>query len=214
MKAKSLIKLINVKNYSVSPWFLKAIRKENISVDELILLLYFANLNEKVLNIDNIVKELGFTSEEVLSIFSSLINKKLIELENKKDENNKIKEVISLNKIEDTIMDMALEEDKKSVTTSIFTTFESEFGRTLSPMEYEIINAWLQNNVSEELIVGALKEATYNNVRSLRYIDKIIYEWGKKGFKNMQEVNASLTKKKEMPHEELFEYDWLDDESK
>ena len=49
----------------------------------------------------------------------------------------------------------------------------------LSPMEYEIIKAWLDNDMSEELIKEALKEATFNGVSNLRYIDKILYEWGK-----------------------------------
>ena len=47
-------------------------------------------------------------------------------------------------------------------------------------MEYEIINAWLLKGFSEELVLGALKEAVYNGVSSLRYIDKILFEWQKK----------------------------------
>ena len=81
-------------------------------------------------------------------------------------------------------------------------------------MEYEIINAWLEHNYSEELIIGALKEAVYNGVRNLRYIDKILYEWNKKGFKTMNDVNNHLEKReiREKEDSELFDYNWLDDE--
>ena len=70
--------------------------------------------------------------------------------------------------------------------------------------------------MSEELIIEALKEATYNGVSNLRYIDKILYEWGKKGFKNKKDVENHLKRKNESENKEdktlLFEYNWLEDE--
>ncbi len=41
-------------------------------------------------------------------------------------------------------------------------------------MEYEIIGAWVEKGFKEQLILEALKEAVYNGVTSLRYIDKIL----------------------------------------
>ena len=102
------------------------------------------------------------------------------------------------------------EEDSNS---NIFSLFEKEFGRTLSPMEYEIINAWFDSGYSEELITLALKEATYNGVSNLRYNDKIIYEWGKKGIKTKEDVEKDRKKfKSNSKKKELFDYDWLNDE--
>ena len=101
---------------------------------------------------------------------------------------------------------------KKETTNDIFATFESEFGRTLSPMEYELINAWIQTGINEELIVCALKEAIYNGVSNLRYIDKIIYEWGKKGFKTMEDVNKHIKNKETKEFtDDGFDYNWLED---
>ena len=40
--------------------------------------------------------------------------------------------------------------------------FERELGRTLSSFEYELINKWIENGVSEETIKEALKEAILN----------------------------------------------------
>ena len=81
-----------------------------------------------------------------------------------------------------------LDEEKKEETPNIYSLFEKEFGRTLSPMEYEIIGAWIENGTSEETIKLALKEAVYNQASSLRYIDKIISEWTKKGIKTEEDV--------------------------
>ena len=79
-------------------------------------------------------------------------------------------------------------------------------------MEYEFINAWIESGMSEELIKEALKEATLNGVSNLRYIDKIIYEWTKKGYKTVSDVeNNRMKKDKEEKKNYFFEYNWLDE---
>ena len=81
-------------------------------------------------------------------------------------------------------------------------------------MEYEIIQSWCGGEFSQELIVLALKEATYNGANNLRYIDKILYEWKKKGIKTKEDVEKQKNefhKKKELQTKELFDYDWLNE---
>ena len=96
--------------------------------------------------------------------------------------------------------------------TNIFETYETELGRALSPTEYEIINSWLDSGYSEELILLALKEAVYNGVSNFRYIDRIIFEWAKKGIKNKDDVEKNRKEfKKSKENKELFDYDWLND---
>ena len=130
---------------------------------------------------------------------------------------DKISETIDLTNVYRAMVSDINYDIKKKSEKNIFEVFEKEFGRTLSPMEYEIINGWLSNQLSEELILGALKEATYNGVSSLRYIDRILLEWSKKGFKNMNDVNNFLEKKdnqNKARNEEkvLFDYNWLEDD--
>ena len=100
--------------------------------------------------------------------------------------------------------------EKKEVKTDIYSVIESEFGRTLSPMEYEIVRAWIDNGFNEELIKEALKEAIYNHVTSLRYIDTILYEWNKKGYKVPSDIKKEV--KKTNNKKELLDYDWLNED--
>ena len=67
--------------------------------------------------------------------------------------------------------------------------------------------------MNEEIIKEALKEATYNGVSNLRYIDKIIYEWNKKGYKTIDDVRNKNSKKEveEKKDNYFFEYNWLDE---
>ena len=94
--------------------------------------------------------------------------------------------------------------------SNIYDVIEKEFGRCLSPIEYETIKGWLDSNISEDLIKEALKEAILNGVNNLKYIDRILYEWNKKGYKKPSDV----VKKRQVKEEkiDLFDYDWLDEE--
>jgi len=100
---------------------------------------------------------------------------------------------------------------------SLFAVFEEEFGRPLSPMEYEMINAWLdREGYSEALIVAALKEAVLSRKLSFRYIDRILYEWQRNGIHTPQEAQAFAMRFRERqrknPPVDFTFYNWLEEE--
>ena len=77
----------------------------------------------------------------------------------------------------------------------IFKLFEQEFGRFLSPMESESISMWLDDDGhSVEIIRAALKEAVLAEKMSLRYIDRILFEWKKKNVKTLAQVENQAKK--------------------
>ncbi|WP_347384355.1 DnaD domain-containing protein [Paenibacillus pabuli] len=74
---------------------------------------------------------------------------------------------------------------------NMFSIFEKEFGRPLSPMECETISSWLdQDRYQEELILMALKEAVFAGKVHFRYIDRILLEWSRNRVKNVQDAKA------------------------
>lgn len=190
--------ILMYKNFVINEYIVKNIKNFDISLNEFLLLLYFINFDNK-LDIDNIKKYINFTNEEIISLYSSLTHKGIIEtVINKKEKI--IEETISLDPFYNKLL---LSDDSPEIKTDIYSKFESEFGRTLSPIEYETINKWLSNNISEEMIINALKEAVLNGVTNLKYIDKIIFEWNKK------KLNKKFNEEK---NEELFDYDWLNED--
>lgn len=73
----------------------------------------------------------------------------------------------------------------------LYSVFESEFARPLSPMEYEMIVGWLDaDRHSEALILAALKEAVFAGKVHFRYIDKILVEWKKNRIETPEEARA------------------------
>lgn len=185
------------KDFIINTNIVKTISNLDITIKEFMLLLYFININNS-LDLKNIKDKIGFNDEDILNTYSSLLTKKLISVSLVKT-NGLSSEEINLDMFYDKlIMNTKTEE----VSTDIYSKFESEFGRVLSPIEYETINRWLSSGVKEDLILSALKEAVVSGACNLRYIDKIIYSWTKKGKSEEKE-----------DYQELFDYDWLGDES-
>ncbi len=197
---KELKDFLKTKSFVINSSVLKNICNLEISLEEFILILYFINIDNH-LDLSNIKKYIDLGDEEILNTYTSLLNKGFIEIKLHK-QGTTIDEEISLDLFYDKLI-LNKKEEKKE--TNIFAIFESEFGRTLSPMEYETINTWLDSNIDEETIKNALKEAVMNGVTNLKYVNSIIYEWTKKGIKN-----KSLEETKDF--KDLFDYDWLKDE--
>jgi len=210
---KTIIEILSDKKLVVSTLIFNAIKSFDLTLNEFMVLIYFDNDLHKNFDLSTIAQNLTLTEAETFEAFNGLLMKKLIDMTTKKDLEGRITESISLKNLYDLVGQDVVTKGKEVEKIDIYKIFETEFSRPISSMEYEIINAWLSNGTSEELIIGALKEAVYNGVNNFRYIDKIIYEWGKKGFKTMADVNSHLTKRKTEKEEskELFDYDWLDE---
>ena len=190
-------------------------KKLNITDIEFIILIYLINSESMTYNPKQISKDLGLKMNEVLELINNLVEKGIISIDIVKI--NKISnEVINLDLLYEKLAFSIINENKSSENKNenLYEKFQKELGRAIYPMEYEIINNWLDSGNSEELILCALKEAIFNGIFNFRYIDRILYEWGKKGIKTSEDVekNKREFKKLKNSNVELFDYDWLNDE--
>ena len=151
------------------------------------------------------------TLEEVMASVNNLVSIALIKLELKKVGNVR-NEYIILDGLYNKLAYLVVKEEQATKISNIYDTFEKEFGRTLSPFEYDTINYWLEN-FTEEIITLALKEAILNNITNLKYIDRILLEWKKKGIKTEKDVEnqRKIFKSQKTEKKELFDYDWLNE---
>ncbi|QJD82466.1 DnaD domain-containing protein [Cohnella herbarum] len=82
-----------------------------------------------------------------------------------------------------------------SGSSNLFVLFEQEFGRPLTPFEYETINGWLdQDQYADELIRFALKESVFAGKLHFNYIDRILLGWSRNRVTNVEEARLHAQK--------------------
>ena len=123
-----------------------------------------------------------------------------------KEKENKIKE--NKKKIKENIL---------ITTTNLFEYIESNFGRPLSPLEYEKANHWL-SLYDQEIIEYAVKIAVMNGKRTFNYVEGILNNWKGKDLKSIKDITEDNLRILALKHRdeskekiEIFDYDWLND---
>ena len=208
MNQVKLNELIKSKVINIPVYVLRIFKTFNLTIDEILLLLFLYDKDGETFNPSLIADSLNMDMLTVMKTISSLSDKKLINIKTKE---SKVKEeVVDLSMLFEKITLKMMEElNSNKEDTNIFEIITNEFGRKLTPMECEMIENWKKNGYSDEIIIEAVREATLNGVSSLRYIDKILFEWNKKGYKNKEDLKKN--KKEEKKEKiEIYNCDWLD----
>lgn len=134
--------------------------------------------------------------EDTIKTMDSLLKKGMVAIEQSKDNSLMISEQYNLEPLwgklvafyenieADNRQDLEVEQQ-----TNLYSLFEAEFGRPLSPMEAEMLSAWVdQDRTSPDLIKEALKEAVISQKLNFRYIDRILLNWSKQGVKTIDDA--------------------------
>lgn len=85
-----------------------------------------------------------------------------------------------------------------TTNNNIYDFIEENFGRTLSPIEYEQISKWKDN----ELTRYAIKQAVLNGAYRIKYIESILNDYEKNGIKTIQEAQEKEKEFKERKEEQ------------
>ena len=205
-----VVNLLKDKDFTIPKLLLKNYKKLNISESELIILIFLINNSEY--NPKEIASIMDIKLPLLLEMISQLESKGILKIE-LKNINGINTEVCNLDNLYEKLSLLVIKKEEAKDNKSIYDVFETELGRTLSPIEYELVGEWLNDN-TEEILKLALREATYNGVSNFRYIDRIIHEWKKNGIKTRDDVirnNEEFRKNKSLKKQELFDYDWLNE---
>ena len=208
----------NNKKFVVEANFIAEACRLNLSLAEFLLLIYFENCDDFSFDLEKISCKLKVDEPTILNAYNNLITNGIITLTSEKNSEGKRCDKISLDGFYEKVIETKNKEKNKKLKEDIFSKFESEFRRPLTGTEFEIIKAWLEKLYSEELILAALKEAVYNGATNIRYIDTILYEWSKKGFKTKEDVDNYMKnrghEKESYEETNVFDYNWLEDYDK
>ena len=214
------MELLRDKMFFIPSSVFRNMGKLGITGDEVVVLIFIINMGPRVLyDPEMISKGTGINRIRVLEVINGLISKGILAIVVKKNgSSKKMEEFISTDLFYEKMRGVLLggtnrANGKREDQTDLFSMFEKEFGRTLSSMEYEIIRGWVSDDMPSDLVREALREATYNGVSNLRYIEKIILDWKKRGYKSVKDIERARERyKKKNGNGDVFDYNWLDDE--
>lgn len=186
-------------NFVINSFILEKIHSYNLSLNEFLLLMYFLNIDDREFVLNDLKKYLKLSKEEVLSSLNILIEKGIVTLETKKEDDGVIREYISLSKFFDLLdhNDNALTDD----LTTIIEYLKNNCKTIASSADIEFIKEWLNRGFKKDTIIKCIDESIYNGSFDIRYVDNLLY-------KSESKVEDNKSK------EPLFDYDWLDDEKK
>ena len=215
MNHDKLLDIIKDGNITIPLYIYKLFPKLNIDYETFIFLMYlYSKGNKKLFDIKVISEDLALDNKKIMNYISSLESNKLIEIKVIKNEKNIMEEFIYLdpfyNKISMFIVNDEMDYNNSNENDDIFEILEKELGIQLSFVEVEVVKSW---KYDKEVIEEAIKEAVNNNVASIKYIDKVLYSWSKKGIKTKEDVEKNRNNYKQKEEKvDVFEYNWLDDE--
>lgn len=210
---KKIVELLRDRPIVVPRILMNNYKLLDITDSELIIIMVLLSFGDKIdYDPEEFSKVINGSKHDIMATINNLIEKNILSLVIEKTD-KLAHEYISLDLLYEKLYNLIIDNDQEApVDNSIFSVFENELGRMLSPMEYEQIKEWLTSGNSVELITCALKEAVINGVSSLRYIDSILNDWKKKGYKNKKDIikdKEIYRSKKEKV--EVYDTDWLNE---
>jgi DNA replication protein len=174
---------------------LKTYRRLKLSETDVMLLIHVMAFREKERTdfptLEEIQTRMSAGPEMVIATLQKLIKGGFISIDQEVDATSGIQfERYNFTPLFEKMAECWIEEQKQHVHPSsslleesgknIFTIFENEFGRPLTPMEMETIAGWLdKDHYKEELILMALKEAVFAGKVYFKYIDRILLDWSR-----------------------------------
>ncbi len=211
MNKTRLNNLIKEQNIVIPLYLYKNYKKFDLTLEEFVFIMYLSSSNNMIFDPTKISEDLNIEIDEVMNLVSNLCQKDIMNLDVDKD-NGVLEEKINLDNFYEKVSLTLMEElnTREPGDENIYILIEKEFNRELTPLEKEKIMEW-QNEYSDELIKEAVKSSSINGVNNLRYIDKILYDWERRGIKTKKDIDLS----REPIKEEIPVYNtrnWFDDD--
>lgn len=192
---------------------LKYYRQIGLNERELVVLLQLqaANQQESFPNFQTIAQQMNCSRDELFEAIQSLINKQVLTIHTIQNSAGKSEDRLNFDVLYEKLWHclqqqhkQAAEKEETLKLQDLYTLFEQEFGRSLSPIELDTLNMWLDDDhYAPELIQMALKEAVLNQVYSLKYIDRILLSWEKKNITTKAQVLEESKKFRQTKNDQL-----------
>lgn len=202
--------LLNEKPIVISQLILKYYSKidmDEIELSVVLQLIRFRDcLGQTYPTIDELKTVMTLGNDQIRATLARLIEKGLITVVHSSIESNHGKSSYVLEPLWDRLLiawqdskaKTLLNPSQSDTLKKVYSTFEKEFGRYLSPIESSKIVQWCSvDGFSSEIILEALERSVLQGALSFKYIDSILKTWDMQNLKTMDEINTYEKKYKE-----------------
>ena len=157
----------------------------NLTEDEVMVILMINHLlsqGNELINSEILSLKMNMSNDKIDNVLSKLFTKGYIEFITKDDKLytsiDKIKSILVKCFEKSVFTDEELKENEEldQIRKEVFSIFQKEFNRSLTPIEINKIEMWITDGVKKEIIFDSLKDARNRRHLSINYIDKIILE--------------------------------------
>ncbi|MDD7758252.1 DnaD domain-containing protein [Aerococcus suis] len=189
----------------------------NESMMFLIHLLGFIQSGNSFPSINALQRRMGYTDEEIYACIDHLLDRGVLAIKSRKNEDGQVEEYYSLHplymkleQLEEQKSREATQANQDQAVRDVFNLIEDEFGRQLSPTEYEMVTHWLtKDRYQPSMIKDAVREAALSNAYNFRYIGRILLNWQQQGKQTSFHHNVNQEKdNQQLPPVSLGH--WLD----
>ncbi|MCA0985744.1 DnaD domain-containing protein [Guptibacillus algicola] len=148
---------------------------------------------------EELASEMTYTPQTCMDKIQQLMQKGVLTIDEHRDEEKGYySEAYSLLPLWERIFTKLEQQEAESKAEknaqneeSLYTLFEREFARPLSPIECETLAMWIDGDKHEpELIKAALKESVLAGKLNFRYIDRILFEWKRNNIQTIDQARA------------------------
>ena len=160
-------------------------KKLRLSESELSVILMIDHLLQQkntLITPDLLSLKMNLDVKEIDKIFVALIERGLLIF----DTGKKIK--VSLKPLQKKLLETFTKEmaadsenhnnkEKAESIEAVQRTFEKEFKASMSPLELQMINEWIDHGYSKDTIIDAMRECLSKGKKTFRSIDKLLLQW-------------------------------------
>lgn len=176
----------------------------NVSPQAFLLLIYLVERDQKesiLFSLPQIADQFNWSEPLVHQYLNELVTERLIEFKPIKNQEGKQEDSISIDPLY-TRLETYYQEKSQDVLANLeldlsqydlVPTFQKEFKSNLSDLQLlEIVKWKKEDGFSDDVILLALKQAVLSEAVSMRYIDRILLSWKKKGIKTYEQAQAEI----------------------
>ncbi|MCP8968787.1 DnaD domain-containing protein [Ectobacillus ponti] len=199
MKKKAMIQWFEQGSIAIPKLLMMQYRKLGLNELEFMIILHihtFLECGNAFPTPNEIAGRMTITPAQAMEVIRSLMQRGFVTIEGNRKQEALMSEVYSLQPLWEKMLQLLMQENMEQeqerteqAHISLYSMFEKEFGRPLSPFECETLAMWQdQDEHDASLIQSALREAVMSGKLNFRYIDRILFEWKKNGIQTVEEA--------------------------